>query len=72
MNIHLVLSPKYLNCTPIYENNSNATVVEKMSSNMSSENIRKIGSGLEMRKTEPRYYYSPEYGRSILTDVRIN
>jgi hypothetical protein len=39
---------------------------------MSSENIRKVGSGLEMRKNEPRYNYSPEYGRSILTDVRIN
>jgi len=64
----------------VYQNDSNATVPTKtdqsstkISSNMSSGNIQKVGGGVsKMPKNELQYDYSPEYGRSILTDVRIN
>jgi len=79
LNIYLVLSPKYLNCTPIYQNLSNATLFEittqnstKSISNILSGNALRVVVNGQVRKIEPTYNYSREYGRSVLTDVRKN
>ena len=60
MNIYLVLSPKYIDCTSNYSNDSNGTVAKAV-----GENSTKVQKNQSI-------YYSREYGRTVRTDVSIN
>jgi hypothetical protein len=73
------LSPSYIDCTPTYPNATNTTVLErvlltstKIPLNISSGGVKKVVVDGPVHKIQPQYNYSREYGRSILTDVRIN
>ncbi len=68
---YLVLSPKHLNCTPYYPNTSNITNgLNSTTSKVFIGNITYIVMDNQIRRIEPVYDYSQEYGRSVLTDVR--
>ena len=72
---YLVLLPKYVDCTPYYPE-PNLTNQSSMESNITTRNLldgtlRRIIINGEIRKIEPVYNYSREYGRSVITDVRI-
>jgi hypothetical protein len=64
----LVLPPKSIDCTPYYPNLTNQTLIEP---NETDPNLQRVLINGQIRKIEPMYNYSREYGRSVLTDVRI-
>jgi uncharacterized membrane protein len=88
LKVFLVLPPKYLDCPKIDPNVTNTTVattvsqksttvrtviesLRNTSSKNSSGNVQKVVDS-RIKKIEPEYNYSREYGRSVLTDVRRN
>jgi hypothetical protein len=73
---YLVLVPKYVDCTPYYVNTTNlsnqsSADLNRTAPRISDGSIRKIDINGETRIIQPIYNYSKEYGRTVVTDVRI-
>lgn len=77
-----VLPPKFIDCTQHYTNVTNVTNITNITGVTTSsplnrtlvvldKNLRRIIIDGQTRKLEPAYNYSKEYGRSVLTDVRL-
>ena len=75
--IQKVLPPKDIDCsTSYYPNKSSLTNQSSTKFNqtrlrLSNVNLVRIAFGGQLENDEPMYNYSKEYGRSVLTDVRI-
>jgi hypothetical protein len=71
--ISLVLPPKYIDCTPYYPDltNQSSTELNISTSRILNQNLKRIFINGQIRKLEPVYNYSKEYGRSVLIDVKI-
>ncbi|CAF3345485.1 unnamed protein product [Rotaria sp. Silwood1] len=67
-----LLPPKYIDCTPYYSNQSNITYRASTELDETTMTVLYNGTGRtlieERKKNEPKYNYSKEYGRSVLTD----